>query len=95
MSKELNLGLPGTPSGQSRIWTKVTTLKSSALYHLTTLSPHVLPVYILYPVCIDNIIILLLKKVNLYVVFSGTVEYEAKLKHDNEMKRLEAELRGK
>ena len=27
--------------------------------------------------------------------FKGTIEYEAHLKHENEMKRLEAELRGK
>ena len=26
---------------------------------------------------------------------AGTIEYEAQIKHDNEMKRLEAELRGK
>lgn len=28
-------------------------------------------------------------------LFKGTIEYEAHLKHENEMKRLEAELRGK
>ena len=28
-------------------------------------------------------------------LFKGTIEYEAQLKHENEMKRLEAELRGK
>ena len=31
----------------------------------------------------------------LIIVFSGTIEYQAELQHKNEMKRLEAELRGK
>ena len=29
------------------------------------------------------------------LVFQGTIEYEAELKHKNEMKRLQAELKGK
>lgn len=31
----------------------------------------------------------------LFITTLGTIEYEADLKHKNEMKRLEAELRGK
>ena len=41
--------------------------------------------------------LLVSNKLSVYNQFtsSGTIEYEADLKHKNEMKRLEAELRGK
>ena len=32
---------------------------------------------------------------NLFLFIEGTIEYEAELRHKNEMKRLQAELQGK